>query len=208
MNVNAIRKISKLTGKLLFASAIGTGALVACKCVWKDVDKASCHDVFIRCSNNALSKTTENKLKIQDGISFEVNSKIYMMQNGQLKVYDKETRIWENVEDNTINKVLYQYQADVLMKTANAVNESKGEVILSPKDIKLIQLSHLSLEKSDNYFAHHNVKSDYNNRVLINAGINCHELKHETKNFVISHNVNEDNVILNDEEKVKLNIEI
>ena len=65
----------------------------------------------------------------------------------------------------------------------------------------------MSLEKSDNYLAHHDVKSDYKNRVRIDAGIDCHELKHETKNFVISYDVDTDNVILKDEEKAKLNIE-
>lgn len=208
MNVNALGIISKLTNpKMLLAAAIGTGAVVACKCIQKNVDKESCHDVFIRCSNNALSETTENNLKIQDGISFEVNSKIYLMQNGQLMVYDKENKAWEEVKGNKINKILYQYQTDVLMKTANAVNESDGEVILSKNDIKRIKLNPLSLGKSDNSLAHQNVKSEYNNRVRIDAGIYCHELKHETKNFVISYDVNKDNVILNDEEKVELNIE-
>lgn len=122
-NLKSLGVAATVAGVALFSTSCSESRNV-------EVDNSTLHTITIG----------DGTLKMQDGVSFEVKSKIFLMQDGQLWVYDKKKESWTKCDGNKIHG-LYGYQRDVL---SGIVADTKQEIgndgaVLSKEDIKYWQ---------------------------------------------------------------------
>ena len=128
-----------LAGALALLSAVGFT-----KCSGNDSDKY--HEVELRYPERWSWRTCSDHIKIEDGCSFENNGKKYVMSNGKLMAYNKETHKWSEADYIETR----EYQVEVINAVASAKNEEEGIVVLSKKDIKKRQKNPQDIEYRDN----------------------------------------------------------
>ena len=90
------------------------------------------YNVELNVSNPYCNTPNTKIVKLEDQVSFENNSKKYIMTGGKLYSYDKRKHEWQ--EDKHIE--MKQYQFDVFEKVAELHNELGDTLVLSAKDIK------------------------------------------------------------------------
>ena len=193
-----IRPILNNTKVLLGAAALVAGSMVGivqCSSSAKksNVDLTTCHDVNL----------SGDTIKIQDGVSLELKSKTYLMNNGKLMVYDKESETWSDAEGK-INKI-YDYQKQTFIDIAKTVSEAGDTLVLSKEDIQYIQDEPEELYLNNDYRhpvdatisggRYREVKDTEGNSIVIDASEDSYSVRHSTPELTVSYDMNEETAV-------------
>ena len=133
-------------------------------------------------------------VKMEEGVSFEVNERLYIAHDGKVMCYHKPSR---TLDRNCSNAHIYSYQAALIKSVAQANDENNDVLTLSKKDIKRARKHRDDLRgriKKTQYFYGY----DYTLRIFdswkglnFSAGQNSYDLFHYTPNLELRYD-NED----------------
>lgn len=174
------------TRAFIGASLLTLATLGFSQCTKKsNVDLNTCHTVDMN----------GDTLKMQDGVSLELKSKTYLMDNGKLMVFDKQSRTWSDAQGK-IDKI-YDYQQRAFLDIARATQEMDDTLVLSKCDIQYLQDHPKKLELYNDHtnpydaatsgIEERKVKSTEGNSIVIDASEDSYTVRHATPNLTVSY---------------------
>ena len=182
-----VRPISSTTRAFIGTALLSLTALGFSQCTRKsNVDLNTCHTVNMN----------GDTIKIQDGVGLGLKSKTYLMDNGKLMVFDKESRTWSDAQGK-IDKI-YDYQHRTFTDIARATQEMGDTLVLSKCDIQYLQDHPDELELYNDHtnpydaatsgIEERTVKSTEGNSIVIDASEDSYTVRHSTPNLTVSYN--------------------